>query len=427
MARSKRASEKGLAGPDIRPLIGEGFYNVYDDIINDGHRHYWLLGGRGSGKSSFVSLMIAAELARRPRANAIIFRKVAQTLRESVVQQMAWALDKLGLIEQWEYAATRGAFMEKETGRVILLRGLDDPMRTKGIKAKSGAFELVWFEELAEFLGMDEIRTALASVVRGCDKPLCFCTFNPPGPPGHWLNRETARGRTDRLIHRSDYRSLPKDWLGEGFIAEAEAIRERDEPLWRRMYLGEASQADGAVFTNVKLQGINDDERMGVDRVWNGLDFGFGASPDALVRVGYDAKRKRVLVLEEFWGIRTPSDALADIIRQRCGRDTITCDSAEPRMIDTLRSRGVNARAAIKGPGSVMHGVRWLADRVEIIIDPMACPNAAREFTAYQYHQDRFGNWGAEPSGEDHHLIDACRYALEEVMAERAGRIFSKE
>ncbi|MDR1263746.1 MAG: terminase large subunit, partial [Oscillospiraceae bacterium] len=191
--------------------------------------------------------------------------------------------------------------------------------------------------------------------------------------------------------------------------------------------LGEPGADDGAIFTNVSLRALETFEREAADRVWNGLDFGFGASPDALIRVSYDAKRHRVILLDEFWGIRTPSEALAAIIQQRCGRGIVTCDNAEPRMIDTLRARGVNARAAVKGPGSVMHGVRWLADRLEIVIDPARCPNAAREFTSYQYNRDRYGNWSAEPTGDDHHTIDACRYALEEIMAERAGRVFKRE
>ncbi|MDR1599693.1 MAG: phage terminase large subunit [Oscillospiraceae bacterium] len=411
----------------LRKLIAPPFNAVLGDILSGAHRHYWLLGGRGSGKSSFVSLAMTEMLSRRPMANAVIFRKTEATLRDSVAAQTMWALEQMGMEEHWDYISSRGAFEERATGRLILTRGLDKPVRTKGLKPRSGAFEILWFEELAEFRGMDEILTATASVIRGCDRPVCFATFNPPGSPGHWLNREAARPSPDRFIHRSDYRDMPPEWLGTAFIAQAEAIRERDEAVWRRMYLGETGGDDGAVFPNVTLRAVSQAEIASMDRIWNGLDFGFGASPDALVRVGYDAKRRTVTVFEEFWGIRVPSDSLAEAVRERCGRAAITCDNAEPRMIDTLRSRGVNAMPARKGPGSVTHGTRWLADRLSIVIDPARCPNAAREFTTYQYGKDRFGNIGAEPSSGGCHAIDACRYALEEVMSERAGRVFRKD
>jgi PBSX family phage terminase large subunit len=410
----------------LAALAGRSFQGVFEDALAGSHRHYWLLGGRGSGKSSFVSLAMAGMLAARPNANAIVFRKTENTLRDSVAHQTAWALDQLGMGGQWEYMASRGAFEEKDTGRLILTRGLDKPIRTKGLKPKSGAFEIVWFEELAEFRNMDEIRTASISALRGCDKPVCFATFNPPGAPGHWLNREAARDAPDRLIRRSDYRDMPPEWLGEAFIAEAEALRESDEAAWRRVYLGEPGEG-GTVFPNVSLRPIDKGEIDGVDHIWNGLDFGFGASPDALIRVAYDAKRHIVTLIDEFWGVRTPADALARTVLARCGRDPITCDSAEPRMIDTLRARGVNARAARKGPGSVTHGVRWLADRLRIVIDPARCPNAAREFASCEYDRDRFGNFGAEPPRADNHTIDACRYAMEDIMSERAGRVFKRE
>lgn len=38
--------------------IGEGFYDIHRDIREGRHTHYWLKGGRGSGKSSFLSLEI---------------------------------------------------------------------------------------------------------------------------------------------------------------------------------------------------------------------------------------------------------------------------------------------------------------------------------------------------------------------------------
>ena len=34
--------------------IGEGFYDIHRDIREGRHTHYWLKGGRGSGKSSFL-------------------------------------------------------------------------------------------------------------------------------------------------------------------------------------------------------------------------------------------------------------------------------------------------------------------------------------------------------------------------------------
>ena len=89
------------------------------------------------------------------------------------------------------------------------------------------------------------------------------------------------------------------------------------------------------------------------------------------------------------------------------------CDSADPRMINELRQRGINAIGVKKGPGSVDHGMRWLQDIAEIIIDPARTPNAAKEFSAYEYAQNKDGEFLSEYPDKDNHLIDASRYALE--------------
>ena len=123
---------------------------------------------------------------------------------------------------------------------------------------------------------------------------------------------------------------------------------------------------------------------------------------------------------------RTPLDALTDKVRSRVGRAVVTCDSAEPRMIAELQRRGVQAVGARKGPGSVEHGMRWLQEMGEIVIDPARCPNTAREFSGYDYRQDRHGNFLADYPDQDNHTIDATRYAVEALSTRRRLRTMDK-
>ena len=44
------------------------FHDLHRDILHREHREYWLRGGRGSGKSSFVSLEILLGMARDENA-----------------------------------------------------------------------------------------------------------------------------------------------------------------------------------------------------------------------------------------------------------------------------------------------------------------------------------------------------------------------
>ena len=43
----------------LSDIIAPAFYALHSDIKSGGHTHYWLKGGRGSTKSSFISIRIA--------------------------------------------------------------------------------------------------------------------------------------------------------------------------------------------------------------------------------------------------------------------------------------------------------------------------------------------------------------------------------
>lgn len=405
----------------LSECIAPAFYGLHRDLRRGGHAEYWLRGGRGSGKSSFVSLEILMGMLRDPAASAIVYRKVANTLRESVYGQMLWAIGKLGL--QGEFAARLDPLEIENlrTGQRILFRGADNPRRSKSIKLAKGYFGFLWFEELDEFDGMQDIRTIKASVLRGVGNGVTFCTYNPPRSARSWVNAEVLVPRPDRLVHESDYRGVPEGWLGRAFLDEAEYLRRTDERAWRHTYLGEVTGTGGQVFDNLELRPLTEEEKR-AGRAYCGLDFGFAVDPDAFVRAAYDPARRRLWLLEEFCRARTPAEVLAEEVGRRADGGVVRCDSADPRMIHQLRQRGVNAVAVKKGPGSVAAGLRWLQERSAIVIDPEKCPHAAKEFAGYEYLPAPDGGFLPETPDRDNHLIDALRYAMEPQIGRKAAR-----
>ena len=408
-------------------LIAPAFYDLHGELLQERHGEYWLRGGRGSGKSSAVSLEILLGMLRDRQASAIVYRKVAATLRESVYEQMLWAIDRLGLGEWFRAKLSPLEILCPATGQRILFRGADDPGKSKSIKLAKGYFRYLWLEELPEFDGMDDVRTLRASVFRGSGvRCVTFLTYNPPMARDSWVNAEALLPIPGRRVHGSTYLQMPPVWLGESFLGEAEALRASNERAWRHMYLGEVTGTGGQVFDNLELRAILPEELEALHDFRCGLDFGFAADPDALVRLAYDPRARRLWLLEEYYGVRTPIDALAERVRALCGGETVRCDSAEPRMIQELRSRGIPAVGAKKGPGSVAHGIRWLQDLCRIVIDPARCPGAAREFSAYACRPDGRGGYLAEYPDRDNHTIDAVRYALEPVIGMKAARSVSR-
>lgn len=405
----------------LSDLIAPAFYGVHADMKAFAHSEFWLSGGRGSGKSSFVSIEILLSMLRNPLVNAIVYRKVGATLRESVYGQMVWAIEKLGLER---YFKCRLAPLELEylpTGQRILFRGADDPGKSKSIKLARGWFGILWFEELAEFSGMEAIRTIKASVLRG-GRAITIYTYNPPKSRNNWVNAEAMSIRADRLTHESSYLEMPEEWLGETFLAEAEQLKRTNERAYRHMYLGEITGTGGQVFDNLALGTA----REAGGTAFCGLDFGFAADPDAFIRAEWEPRTRRIRVLDEFYSVRTPVERLAEEVLKRAGDAVVRCDSADPRIIRELRERGVNAIAVKKGAGSIESGVRWLQELGAIEIDPGVCPNAAREFSGYEYRTDSNGNPIAELPDRDNHLIDALRYAVEPLSARRSAGTVSR-
>ena len=170
----------------LTDIIAPSFYSVHWDIAEGKHTYYDLYGGRGSTKSSFISVEIVFGMMQDPMANAVVFRKYGVTLRESVYEQIEWAIDALGVSDLWDAKVSPLQFIYKPTGQKIIFRGLDKAKKTKSIKVSHGYFKYLWFEELDEFAGMEEIRTVQQSVLRGGKKFIVFKSFNPPISRSNW-------------------------------------------------------------------------------------------------------------------------------------------------------------------------------------------------------------------------------------------------
>lgn len=407
----------------ISALIAAPFWKMHRDIKRNGHAEYWLEGGRGSTKSSFISIEIVQGMLKNPQANAIIYRRVAATLRESVFEQMIWAIDKLQLRPYFKVKLSPLELQYKPTGQRILFRGADDPMKSKSIKLSQGYFGFLWFEELAEFGGMDDVRTIKASIIRGGERAMTFYSYNPPKSAQNWVNAEGRVRRDDRLNHASTYLDVPKEWLGEDFIREAEALREANETAYRHMYLGEITGTGGQVFDNVKLLPISGEDINSFGATYAGLDFGWFPDPLHFVRCAYSPATRRLWIYDEYRTVKTSNvDAYRHLTECKglTADEEVIADSADMKSINDLRSYGMRCIGATKGPGSVRASIKWLQQLKEIVIDPERCPEAAKEFCEYECEKTRDGSFVEAYPDANNHAIDAVRYAMNRVWL-RAG------
>lgn len=400
--------------------MAPSFFSVHQDVKQHGHTHYVLAGGRGSTKSSYVSLEIPLLLMRNPECHAVVLRKVANTLRNSVYTQMEWALDALRISDKWKTTISPMEMVRKATGQKILFFGVDDKAKIKSIKLPFGYVGVVWYEELDQFTGMEEIRNLNQSLMRGGSKFWCFSSYNPPKSANNWVNEEMLLDEKDRLVHRSDYLSVNPDWLGPQFIYEADKLKAKNETAYRHEYLGEITGTGGAVFENVTEKRITDEEIQQFDRRRYGLDFGFAVDPLAFISMHYDSKREILYIFDEIYQPKlTNRQAAAKIKKKITETALIRADSAEPKSIKELNELGLKVIAAKKGPDSVEFGIRWLQGLSAIVIDKKRCPNAYKEFVTYEYETTRDGQYISAYPDKNNHAIDAVRYGCEDLMPAR--------
>lgn len=405
----------------LSDLIAPSFYTVHKDIKKGKHIHHWLKGGRGSTKSSFVGIEVPLGMMddanKGNMTNAVVIRKVKDTLKDSVFEQITWAIEKLGVSHLWDIPKAKLEITYIPTGQKILFRGADDPVKLKSTKVSKGYIKYIWYEELDQFNGMEEIRNINQSLMRGGDDFVVFYTYNPPKSVQSWVNTESAIKRNDRLVHHSNYKSVPKKWLGEQFFIEAEHLKKVNPTAYNHEYLGEVTGTGGEVFSNVKVREITDEEIATFDRIKRGIDFGYAIDPFAYGEMHFDKTRRKLYIYDEIYKVGLSNRKAAKLIKQRnIGNGLITADSAEPKSIAELKGYGLNVRGARKGPDSVEYGMKFLQDLEEIIIDGERCPNAAKEFLNYELEKDRNGNFKAEFPDKDNHFIDLTRYALEDDM-----------
>lgn len=398
----------------ITECIAPSFHGLHKAFKEDRNTEYWLRGGRGSGKSSWTSIEVILGLMKDPEANAVAFRRFENEVRDSVFGQLQWAIAKLGVDHLWRTFVSPFKLVYEPTGQVIIFKGADNPKKIKSIKLKKGYIKYAWFEEVDQFAGMAEIRNMQQSILRGTNKrQISIFSYNPPKSARSWANEESKIEKKGRVVHYSDFRTMPPDWLGEVFLANAEHLRKTNKDAYDHEYLGKETGTGLEVFTNVLIRKITAKEISYFDHRNQGLDFGYAADPVCFVEGHFDAKKKWLYLFFEFAGLAVSNAKLALALSEDQRAEVTMTDSSEPKSIDELRDEHkMNVIGADKGPGSVEHGVKYLQDLEQIIIDSSRCPLAAAEFINYALDINRFGDTISKYPDKDNHSIDAVRYMM---------------
>lgn len=418
--------EGALRVYDFGRLLGRAFIDIHRDIAEHEHEEYWFEGGRGSLKSSTIAAEIVGGVTSVRGRNAICMRNRTNKLRTSVYAEIKKAAKRMGVADEFTWGKSPLQATHKPTGNVIYFFGADnvnpEDSPLKGLTPEDGYFAYVWFNEASQFPGYAYIRNVKQTVLRGGDEEPTWTLidYNPPISVNAWVNRESKQPQDGRIVHRSHWKDAPRNWLGEAFVAVAEALKKRNPKAYRHEYDGEAIGTGANVIDPeiIDVRTITDEERAALDNISHGVDAG-SVHPWVHMRVAYDVDEGTLWLLNE--DTATGHDAhdtktaplLAERLEEFDEVDAdLWCDSAAKGMILYYQQQGLHARKAYKqGVNSPTERVRWLNRCTSIVIDPETCPMAAEQFPALEYVITPAGDITEILPEVDDDTIDAVGYA----------------
>ena len=397
------------------------------DLIGGGYGAFWrcrrryrvVKGGKASKKSSTTALWYIYHLMKYPDANLLVVRAVHRTHADSTYAQLRWAIRRLGVEHLWRAAKEPLELVYVPTGQRILFRGLDNVEKLASTTVERGYLCWVWIEEAYELALEADFDKLDLSVPRGeLPKPLfkqTTITFNP-WDENHWLKgRFFDRENPDVLALTTDYRC--NEFLDDTDKALYERMRESNPRRYAVAGLGEWGHSEGLVFENWAVEefSLRDLRREGLRHVF-GLDYGYTNDPTAFIAAAVEEEKKRIYLYDEHYQRRMLNEEIAAMIVEKgYHKERIRADAAEPKSNEDLRRLGIcRLQAANKGRDSILSGIARLQE-YRLVVHPR-CVHTAAELRGYVWQADgRDGAYRNLPCDKDNHLMDALRYAMEDV------------
>lgn len=378
-------------------------------------------GGSSSGKSYFLAQKIVKDNLQG--VNWLVCRNVARTIRTSVFNEITKCIINAGLSEFYTINKSDMVITNKENNKQILFVGLDDPDKVKSITPINGVIERIFVEEATEIKRNAWLQLKRRLRGRSPFGKYIILAFNPI-LKSHWIYKEFfGMWQDDKKSYEDEKLSILKTTYRDNAFLTPEdraLLEDETDPYFREVYTyGNWGILGHVIFKNWRVEDLSDrtDE---FDRLRFGMDFGYASDPNALLKLHFDKKHKKIYILDEHYQAGMSDEELLYVSRRFFGKNVVTCDNSESKTIDYLSNHGINAYPSVKGPDSINRGIRFLQG-YEIIVD-VHCQNFKNEIEQYHWREDKYGEPMAQAVDKDNHLLDALRYAVEDEMFESEAK-----
>lgn len=421
---------------EITDLINPNFYEVWLNDLPYTIAH----GGRSSMKSSVISLKLVTDFESDPLGNVVCLRKVGKYLSTSVYEQIKWAIYMLELENNYTFGKSPLVIKHKDTDTAFYFYGVDDPQKLKSAKIAKGHVMALWYEELAEFSGVEDIDIVEDTFIRedlGGDKKVkVYFSYNPPRNPYEWVNEwlNSKRGDSDYLIHGSTYKDDEKGFLSKQMIDKILKYKANDYDYYRWMYEGAIIGMGDNVYNMDLFHPItelpSDDRLLLIDFA---IDTGHQVSATACCAFGLTAKRNVILLDTYYYSPagrlvkKAPSELTEELydfmdkVRKKYNAsiDVRTIDSAEGGIRNQMYlDYGVQLHPVAKSKkADMIDNVQDLLAQGRVYyMDIEANQVVIEEHRKYQWDPKTIKTGKPEVVKEDDHTADVFQYYVKDNM-----------
>jgi len=377
-------------------------------VFNALSRYFIVTGGRGSGKSFGIALILL--LLTFEKGHKILFtRFTLKSASISIIPEFLEKIELLGL--QDKFRITKDEIVNLETGSSILFRGIKTSSgdQTANLKSLQGitTFVLDEGEELTEEEIFDKIDLSVR--VKGIDNRVIV--LMNPATKEHFIYKKfferlgIQEGINQTVgdvtyIHTTYLDNIEN--LSKSFLATVEDMKvRRPEKYKHQIKGGWLSKEEGVIFSNWTIGEFKE-----VGAVVYGQDYGFSNDENTLVKTSIDRDRKIIYLKEELYQTGLKTSEIYNINSEICKDNLIIGDSAEPRLIAELQDLGLNIEGAIKGADSIKYGIAMLLD-YDLVIEENSL-NLIKELNNYVWLNKK----SETPCDNYNHILDAVRYAI---------------
>ena len=380
----------------------------YSTLSSSDARYFIVTGGRGSGKSFSINLLLV--LLTYESGHTILFTRY--TLSSTYISIIPEFIEKIEMLDIFnDFHITKDEIRNVKSGSKIIFKGIKTSSgdQTANLKSLQGVTTFVLDE--AEELTNEDTFDKIDLSVRQQHKHNRVILILNPTTKEHWIyNRffedkgiqEGTNETQDNItyIHTTYLDNIEN--LSESYLNQIENIKKRRPEKYKHQMLGGwLNKAEGVIFTNWK---IGDFKKVGVSVY--GQDYGFASDENVLVETNIDSTNKIIYLKECFYLKSLTTTQIAELNLKHAKNSLIIGDSAEKRLIYELKQKGCNIKESIKGPGSITYGISLLQD-YDLIVDPQSI-NLIKELNNYSWLEKK----SKTPQDKWNHILDAIRYSV---------------